>query len=98
MRGAVYGLTGFDVEETPMELVKLTVNAATGATEIGPVDTWKVKGTVTVNALPKAVAALPLYQLVNAVPSGTVTSAAARFVPVVGVKWNSALIISRDVE
>ena len=69
-----------------MELVRLTVKAATGAIEIGPEETWKVKGTVTVNAVPKAADALLLYQLVNAVPSGTVTSVAARLVPVVGVK------------
>lgn len=72
--------------ETPTELVRLTVTAATGAMETGPEETWNVKGTVTVNSLPKGMEALLLYQLMNSAPSWTVTSREARFVPVVGVK------------
>src|ERR1700690_2758149 len=97
MRPDDYGLPATALE-APIELVRVTVSAATGPTDIGPEETWKVNGTVTVNSLPKASEALLLYQLTNGVPSGTVTSVVARFVPVVGVKWNCALTMSRGVE
>ena len=83
--------------DVALELVKLTVSAATGAAEITPVDV-KVKGTLTVNWLPNATEVGVPYQFVNAVPSGTVTVFEPKLVPVVGVNVNNALVISRGVE
>ena len=57
-----------------------------------------VNCTVMVKLLPKGIEAELLYQVVNALVSGTVISADARVVPVGEVKWNTALVILRGVE
>jgi len=54
--------------------------------------------TVILKVLPKGFEGELLYQLVNALVRGTVTSAAASCVPVGDVKWNSALVMLRGVE
>src|SRR5579864_9804086 len=53
---------------------------------------------VSVNSLPKTLEAVLVYHVVNALPSCTVTSADVSVVPVVEVKWNSPLTMSRVLE
>ena len=91
-----YGLTGPKTVEAPLELVSVNVTAVKGT--VVPGGALKVNCTVIVNWLPKALEAELPYQLVNAVVSGTVTSAAANCVLVGDVKWNSALVMLRGVE
>ena len=83
--------------EVPLEFVKLTVSDAMSAPEIVPVE-LTVNGIANVNWVPNALEAVVWYHGVNAAPSCTVEVLPPRLVPVVGVKVNSALVISRAVE
>ena len=80
----------------PIELVRVAVTVVKGTVVPGgPVNE---NCTVILNVLPKEFDAELLYQLVNALVRGTVTSAEANCVFVGDVKWNSALVMSRGVE
>lgn len=80
----------------PLELVSVNVTAVKGT--VVPGGAVKVNCTVIVNWLPEELEAALPYQLVNALVSGTVTSAEANCAFVGDVKWNSALVMSRGVE
>ena len=89
-------MTGPKTAEVPTEFVMVTVTAVNGT--VVPGGPVKVNCTVMVNVLPKGIEAELPYQPVNALVSGTVTSAELNCVFVGDVKWKRALVMSRGVE